>query len=583
MSHDGEGGADTRRVGLIRLGIAELQALCLFTLHRTWEAKASWAHDRPVLFWALLAVVALPPLVALSGVTSLRARALALWTPSAALICAGLAAYDIWRQPSGALPMHPSAQVVCAMVAALFIAHHLIVGADQARRPIAPYPLYFDVAWKDAVQLALSGLFVGVFWLILGLGAALFELIGIKGFGTLIQKDWFAYPATALVFAGAVHVTDVRVGLIRGVRTVGLALLAWLMPLMALIAVGFLAALPFTGLKPLWDTRSAASVLLAAAAALIVLVNAAYQDGTDDGRPPPVLAWAGRAASIVISPLIALAAYAVALRVLQHGWTPDRIIAFACILAGACYALGYLVAAVRKGDWLRPLERTNVVAAFVVLTLIAALFSPLLDPARISTADQVRRLTSGQVRPDRFDFDFLRFDAGRYGVAALQQLTRSTTPAIADAARKALSRKTRYEPKIASADQLAARITAYPAGRGVPRSLFTQAWAGSTVGGCLSYLPRCDAYFADLDGDGRDEVLLGVGGQLWVYRLGDDGAWVEVGAIQGVDCTVVGALRRGEGKPAPSGWSDLAVAGRKLHLTPWTARAPTPEANCPKN
>jgi hypothetical protein len=581
MSHEVLEDAQARRAGLFRLDIGALQAAGLFVLHRSWDAKGGWPHAHPALFWALVAVFALPPLVALSGLTSLRRRALAIWTPGAALACAGLAAYDILRQAPGQTPAL-SPQVVFATIAALFIAHHLVVGADQARRPIAPYPLYFDIAWKDAVQLALSLLFVGVFWLILWLGAALFKLIGIEGFQTLIQKDWFAYPATALVFAGAVHITDVRVGLIRGVRTVALALLAWLMPLMGLIAIAFLLALPFTGLKPLWDTRSAASVLLAAAAALIVLINAAYQDGAAEGGTPRVLAWAGRAAAVVISPIIVLAAYALALRTRQYGWTPDRIVAVACVLVGACYAVGYLLAAVRRGAWLKLLERTNVITAFVVLAVIAALFSPLFDPGRISSADQVRRLESGQIRVDRFDFNFLRFEAGRFGVDALTRLTHAKTPAIAEAARKALARKTRYEAPVLGAGELARRITAYPAGRAVPQSLLAQTWE-APVGACLTYEPKCDAYFADLDGDGREEVLLGSGVQLWVYRLGDDGVWVEVGSLMGADCAVVPALRRGEGKAVPTAWRDLEVAGARLHLNRYWRPGLEPQTACPKS
>jgi len=584
MSQDVPDEADLRRIGLFRLTIAELQAACLFALHRTWDDRTSWAHASPMVFWSLIAAVALPPLIAISGLTALRARTLAIWTPLAALVCAALAAWDIWRQaPVGRFTGGLSPQVILATLVALFVAHHLVVGADQTRRWAAPYRLYFDVAWKDAVQLALSLAFVGVFWLILFLGAALFQLIGIKGFEVLIQKDWFAYPATALVFAGAVHITDVRISLIRGVRTVVLALLAWLTPLMALIAIGFLAALPFTGLKPLWETRSAASVLLAAAAALIVLINAAYQDGAVESRVPKVLAWAGRGAAIVITPMIALAAYAVGLRVLQYGWTPDRIVALACVLVGACYALGYLAAAMRRGAWLQFLEWTNVRTAFVVLAVIAALFSPLFDPARISTADQVRRLESGQAPLARFDFNFLRFDAGRFGTDALERLSRSKTRAIAQAARTALQRKTRSAPPQVSPDARLARITAYPAGRVVPRSLVAQTWTDrQPAGGCLTWQTHCDAYFADLDGDGREEVLLGAANQLWAYRLNDKGVWAEVGAMSGLDCTTTAALRRGEARPVATVWRDLEVAGRRLHLNPWEPPVAARPAECPK-
>jgi hypothetical protein len=97
------------------------------------------------------------------------------------------------------------------------------------------------------VQLALSIGFAGAFWLLLFLGAALFKVIGLTFLGDLIQKTWFAFPLTGLAFATAVQLTDVRDGLIRGVRAVALMLLSWLLLVMTVLAAGFLAALPFTG------------------------------------------------------------------------------------------------------------------------------------------------------------------------------------------------------------------------------------------------------------------------------------------------------------------------------------------------
>ena len=152
----------------------------------------------------------------------------------------------------------PALQVVFFGAVFVFVGHHLVGPADEARKLIAPYPLYFDWAWKDAVQIGLSLAFVGVLWAALELGAALFDLIGIKIVGKVLHYGWVAAPLTTVGFAAGVQLTDVRVGLIRGVRTVGLVLLSWLLPVMAVIVVAFLAALPYTGLAPLFGTRSGA-------------------------------------------------------------------------------------------------------------------------------------------------------------------------------------------------------------------------------------------------------------------------------------------------------------------------------------
>jgi hypothetical protein len=163
----------------------------------------------------------------------------------------------------------------------------------------------------------------------------------------LIERPWFYAPATTVVLAYAIHVTDTRTELVRGVRTLTLTLLAWLLPMMTALALAFRLALPFTGLQPLWNTQRATATLLVAAAALIFLINAAYQDGQSGESIARVVHYSRGAAALVLVPLVALAAYGLTLRAQQYGWTPQRIIAGACVVVASCYAVGYALAAVR--------------------------------------------------------------------------------------------------------------------------------------------------------------------------------------------------------------------------------------------
>ena len=370
---DSLGGATSPLLGPIRLGIGLLQGLGLFWLNRAIEAQGwlcdstvagdcpriIWPGTEPLLFGPLLLVVAFLPMVLLAGVGRLRPLTLAIWTVVAGVVLALLGLHDIARQSADTLSRAPflSTPVILFSAAALFVAHHLVAAADLGRRRIPDFPTLFDVTSKAVVQLALSAGFTGAFWILLHLGAALFRIIDLVFLEDLLRKGWFAIPLTFLVFATAVHLTDVRDGLIRGVRTVGLMLLSWLLLVMTVLAAGFLAALPFTGLGGLWETGSATSLVLAAAAALIILINAAYQDGRPDNRPPAVLRAAVRVAAVLIAPLVFIAIWGLALRIGQYGLTPDRIIAGACALVGAAFAAGYGWAALspfwRKGDWMR--------------------------------------------------------------------------------------------------------------------------------------------------------------------------------------------------------------------------------------
>lgn len=422
----------------IRLGIGLLQGLALWWLHWSGDSFSSLCNlvdesqcpqpfgpvTVPELFAPLVLILLFVPPLLLAGVSRMRWTTLGAWAAVATAVLALMGWHEVARQSAEALRGPPffTTPMPLFAAAALFIGHHLVLSADLDRRWIPEFATVFDTAWKAAVQLALSIGFTGAFWLLLFLGAALFRIIGLDFLEDLTRKAWFNVPATTLVFALAVHLTDVRDGLIRGVRTVGLMLLSWLLLVMTVLAAGFVLALPFTGLKGLWDTGSATSLVLAAAAALIVLINAAYQDGRSENRPPLPLRLAVQAASLLLVPLIALAFWGLALRIGQHGLTPERIIALACALVGAVFAGGYALAALRaflgRDRWMRLLEPTTLADAALAFLLILALFSPLLDPARLSVADQVARLERGAVTPERFDYAFLRWESGKAGQAA---------------------------------------------------------------------------------------------------------------------------------------------------------------------
>jgi len=419
----------SRRLGAARLAVGLLQGLALYGLHRAFHLRAWPATDAP-LFGALALAFAFAPLVLLAGLGHLRWLTLTVWTVVAAIAVGLFAAHAVASALPRPWPLIVAPFPVWAFAAAaLFCAHHLIVPADAERRLVAPYPAYFDAAWLDGVRLALAIAFTGAFWLLLTLGAALFGLIGLKGFGDVIHRPGFYFPALGLMFAAAVQLADTRAGLTRGLRTVALVLLSWLLPVMGAIAVAFLIALPFTGLAVLWRAGSATGILLGSIGALVVLINAAYQDGAQEAVVPAVLRWAAGITAVALVPLAGVAVWGLALRMGQHGLTPSRIVAAAAAAVAVCYALGYAFAAVRPGRWMARLEPTNIVAAVAMIVLIVALLSPIADPSRIAAADQVARLERGAVTPAKFDFAFLRFKAGRYGLTALKRLAALETVA----------------------------------------------------------------------------------------------------------------------------------------------------------
>ena len=577
---------DQRTLQNYRLAIGLAQGLALYALHSAYDHKA-WPATEPYVFAPLLMVAFFVPLKAISGLGNMRARTLAIWLAVATVLCAAIGFYDIFREPilsvgvSDRPHIVPELGVATALAAILFIGHTLIAAGEADRRWVASYPTYFDLSWKHGVQAVLAVAFVGVLWGILFLGASLFLLIKISFFRTLIMKPLFWIPVTAVSLGYALHLTDVRAGIVRGTRTLILLLLAWLLPVMAVIAIGFVLTLPFTGLDVLWNTKRAAQILLTSAAALVFLINAAYQDGKD--TVPALLRYCRLLGSVALVPLVALAAYALTLRVAQYGWTPSRVIACTCAIVAACYALGYTYGAFRSGLALTRLETVNIFAAYVVIGALFVLITPIADPTRLSVANQVARLDSGETPPDKFDYRFLRFYSGRYGREALDALAARTggpnASVVAERAKSAIEAKTIYAvqqpvrqpPSVATRT---ANITVvYPKGATLPTSFLAQDWTSYKqqwmLPRCMTADGKCDAVLIDLDGDGTDELLLfaSPAGPAAAFILQQDKTWTHLGALSFTNCPAFrDALQNGALTAVAPPYKDIEAGGQKVRV-----------------
>ncbi|SHJ58788.1 protein of unknown function [Bradyrhizobium lablabi] len=587
---------------VIRLAIGLLQGVALLMLYQASEHK-TWPATDGLVFAPLATIATFVPLIVISALGHLRLRTLAAWAVVATLLCAGLATYDIFRNSvsvvgisvvtTGLMPILPSWVMWWSLASILFIIHTLTISGEADRKLIASYPTHFDIAWKHGVQFVLAVGFVSLFWGLLFLGAELFRLIKIEFLAELIKRTTFSIPVTALAFSYAIHVTDVRANIVQGARTLALILLSWLLPLMALLGAAFVVALLFTGLTPLWSTRRAASILLVAAAALVFLVNAAYQDGRAETRAVAILRYASRLAAFVLVPLVALAAYGVMLRIAQYGWTPERITALACVIVAACYGLGYLFAALRSTTSMAWLEPTNIFTSLAIVGVLLALSTPVADPARISVADQLSRLQAGTEKPEHFDFGFLRYRAGRYGVQALEQLAARTegpqASVIAERANQALHAKSPWELARAAAQppttpaQRGLHITViFPIGATLPEGFVQQDWNAFQprwkLPNCLVSDTPCDAILTDLDGDGQPEVQLfdRPGGVAAAFKKGlTEGTWSYLGAVLNANCSGVrDAIHAGHFETAQPTLKEITANGQRLYIGTDCVRAP---------
>lgn len=561
-------------LGPTRIGIGLAQGVLLYLLYTAAQDK-SWPATAPLLFGPLAMLGLLLPVILISGLGHMARRGLLAWAGCAATVIALLALYDAWRRigaPGWDGPK-PSGVLTFCLAVGFFIAHALVLAGSRERRRIAPYASYFEVAWKLNLQILFCLLFVGATWLVLQLGAALFDLVKLDFLSKTIGKAWFFIPVTAFAFSVAMHLTDVKPAIVRGIRNLLHVLLSWILPVLTLLVGGFLASLPFTGLDPLWATRSAAGSMLGAAAAFVILINAAYQDGAT--APARVLAVSARIASLLLVPLTLLAAYALALRVGDHGWSADRVIAAACLLVATCYAGGYAAAALRRG-WLRALAGVNIAAAFVVLAVLALLLSPVLDPGRIAVNSQMARLAAGQITLPQLDVAYLYHHGARYGRAAIAQLEQSASGTDAGWLKVELARLRQpgdFDAGAAVAD-LAANLRVWPAGTALPAGFVGFAWDKVKEQYRLPLCLRrqgtlCDAFVIDLGGDARPEVVL-IGATNHgnaVLRQGAGDAWEFAGTVPAMltGCQpLLEAMRAGKMRAIAPEVSDLEVAGQRI-------------------
>ena len=605
---DAEGARDTSRIAALRLFIGAAQGGLLYFLYHASEAHI-WPATTVLVFAPIVIVALFIPICISFGLSSMRARTLWLWTAIAALAVAEAAHHGVWKaMPPYRVPnpeifvkpgyqgygLLPDPDVFFFGAIWLIITFALVAAADTDRRLVARYTTYFDVSWKLAVQLALGAVFVGLFWGLLWLGAELFNLLKLDFLERLIEHDWFAIPASALASAAAIHLTDVRAGLVRGVRTLLLVLLSWLLPLLTILVAGFLVALTFTGLEPLWQTRHGGNYLLVAAAILVILVNAAYQDGDAEHRPPRLIRYACSAAAFALVPLVVLSAYALYLRVNEYGWTSDRVACAACIVVAACYASGYAASAANRREWLKLVEPWNVASAVLILLVLAAVYSPIADPDRIAAANQVARLERGAVAPDRFDSYYLRWRDGVYGIEALSDLAHTSSgrnaAAIRSLAAQTLAGTLRpTHREITRASDIVANVQVYPKGARLPDDFLRQNWA--TVPdpylypGCLRHKEAtCDAYVLDLSGNGSPAiVILNDAQQNMIFSKDASGVWRDVGrpGTEWLCDAVIKELRLGRfslATPQPLPFKEIIVKGTELTILPAGPQTPA----CPR-
>lgn len=567
---------------VLRTAVAFAQGVFIWWLYDGVEF-GRWPAGQPGWFVGLVAAGVTAPLAhyLLEGVAPLRRQWPALG--ALALLALGLGWHaGAWTRNVGDFDEIPAFQLAFAVL----VFHALPFIQSALTGPMRPrYEDLFRFAWRNALLLALGGVFVGVFWLLLWLWGALFHMLEIDVFRDLFLTSAFAIPATAVAAGTGVQLAGSVEQLQTALRQQLLAMLKWLAPLVALILALFTVALVVKSPDLFAEHRRAISAawLLWLVAMTVALLNAAYQDGRIAAPYPHPLGAAVRYASILLLPVALLAIYAIAVRIDAYGLTVERVWAVLVAAIALAYAGGYAAVALRSGPWMAGIGAVNVAVALFSMAALTVMLTPVLSPERLAAASQSARILA---RPEADAFQYLRFDTGRYGRERLAGLARLQGHPLAGDIRTAAARELRKTSRWMSMEGkrklTAADFTTFPAGAPLDPTLLAalnDPRAPAAFEDC-SEASRCPILLADLDGDATAEAIVftdtnavgmfvGAAGWQAMERLLPERFW-ECGSVE----EIRRALQDGDYRLVPFPLKAIEIGDRQVLLASPQPRAP---------
>lgn len=456
--------------------IALLQGLALLYLHEALEFEF-WPHGQMDWLYLLYTLAIVTPALFLLSLSEGRGRSLAVYIIPFSI----LAALVAWYVGSQGVPEYRYGYDNLAFPFAFTMAlasFKLLMYAQQSAEggPVS-YSQLFRFSWRNFITLALSLLFMLAFWGILVLWAQLFKVINITFFETLFEERWFLYPALAIAHGLGVVIFREQYKIIDTITRIQQALFKFLLPILIIIAVMFLVALPFTGLAPLWETGNGSMLILWLQALTLFFVNAVYQD-EDRQRPYPPLMHRLIYFGVALLPIYSLiSGYGLWLRLAQYGWTVDRgwgVLIWALL---ALFSIGYLWGIARRRDnWIADLSWVNVRMGLLFLALMLLVNSPLLDFRKISVNSQLARLDAGTSSYADFDVRYFQRSLAAPGHAALMALKQEDEAIESGLTARIVAAYSNQSSELTDDDKSVLRdqLVVWPEGSAVPEDLYAE-------------------------------------------------------------------------------------------------------------
>ncbi|MFT4959494.1 MAG: hypothetical protein ACI92Z_000569 [Paracoccaceae bacterium] len=282
------------------------------------------------------------------------------------------------------------------------------------------YDTLFDSAWVIAVQYTVAWVFVGVFWGVLFLSNALLQLVDVDFIQLVLNNGWSVFTLTGAVLGVALAVVFELRAMISPYLILRLLRLM-VPPVLAILAV-FLAAIPLRGLSGVFGDFSSAATLMAAAITGISLVATALDRDDDMAVKTWGIRWATQGLAVLLPLLTALAVWSVLLRVLQYGWTPERVLAGMIAVFLLAYGLGYAGAVLLRTNWMARIRRINVAMALAVIAASVLWMTPVLNAYRIAVNSQLTLFEQEKIDVDQLALWEMEHEWGRAGQAGVRKI-----------------------------------------------------------------------------------------------------------------------------------------------------------------
>ncbi|WP_130100085.1 DUF4153 domain-containing protein [Siccibacter turicensis] len=552
-----------------------LQGGVIYLLNRTTDLFSTPAEHGWLLF-------VLAGSMALSSALIFAARSLRqplLWLGIAALLllvaaqCAwlvhALQGLDTWDQRD-ALRSY-----VLTLSGLLFLTLPWLQSRLEAGR-WGDFPSLFRLYWHNGLALLLSLLATGLSWLVLWLCASLFSLIGIDFFNTLFfDNRAFIHIFTGCIVAMTVTLCRSNPRLMLSVQHLLTLVATGLLPAVGAVMVLFMLALPGVGMEAISRQISGAGLLNTLCLLYLLLMALVWYPGRD---APPYMPLMRRLllGALLFAPVCALlAAWAVWLRVAQYGWTPDRLYAALITVVSLLWSVGYVISLARQRRSDSDFSRTGKVVLMVAPLFMALVYTPILNPWRLSVHSQMARIEADKTLLDSATITMLS-NSLRWGRAALRTLQVDPAiqgnPALRRLIKEALSG--RVTPgSTAGPDEFRQIPLAAPQPQ--PEPAFWATLAKQYVWRARDCLPEngvssCMLLAQDLNGDGQPEwILFNFSMRSAFVMSKQGGAWQGVGYFYTLPKTLDASTLRKIAQSSrlttlPQPWRDLSIDGERL-------------------